>query len=112
MFGYRLRGRSRSKFGNVKVEAFGFKFDSKKERDCYMELRSQLDKGEIKNLQRQVKYPFVINAVKIGTYIADFVYEDARGNEIVEDAKGFRTREYIIKKKLMLALYNIEVKEV
>lgn len=108
----RFKIPSRSKYRNVKTRRFGQTFDSKKEADRYLELRSMLEQGEIKNLRTQVAYPFIINAVKIATYKADFVYEDARGNEVIEDAKGFRTREYIIKRKLMLALYNIEIKEV
>lgn len=108
----KFRIPSRSKYRNVKTTRFGQVFDSKKEANRYLELRSLLEQGEIKNLRRQVKYPFVLNSVTVATYIADYVYEDRYGNEIVEDVKGFRTREYKIKRKLMLALYNIEVKEV
>ena len=47
------------------------------------------------------------------TYVADFVYTDAEtGENIVEDAKGVRTKDYIIKRKLMLAVHSIKVKEV
>lgn len=45
-------------------------------------------------------------------YIADFTYRDSEGNFIVEDAKGFRTDVYKIKKKLMLWRYGIEIREV
>lgn len=45
-------------------------------------------------------------------YIADFTYRDSEGNFIVEDAKGFRTDVYKIKKKLMLWRFGIEIKEV
>lgn len=45
-------------------------------------------------------------------YVADFVYRDRQGRLVVEDVKGVRTKEYIIKKKLMLWVYGIEVKEV
>ena len=44
-------------------------------------------------------------------YIADFVYEQD-GKTIVEDTKGFRTPDYIIKKKLMLCVHKIKIKEV
>jgi hypothetical protein len=47
------------------------------------------------------------------SYIADFVYHDVKsGNLIVEDAKGFKTEKYIIKKKLMLWVHGIRIKEV
>lgn len=45
-------------------------------------------------------------------YVADFVYFDEQGQLVVEDAKGMRTREYILKRKLMLWVYGIRVKEV
>lgn len=44
-------------------------------------------------------------------YIADFVYTDDQGNVVVEDTKGFRTRDYIIKHKLMLFVHGIRLKE-
>ena len=44
-------------------------------------------------------------------YVADFVYNNQDGIEIVEDSKGFRTRDYVIKRKLMLWLYGIRVIE-
>lgn len=46
-------------------------------------------------------------------YIADFVYVDnATGRTIVEDTKGVRTREYIIKRKLMLYIHGITITEI
>lgn len=45
-------------------------------------------------------------------YRADFVYFDAEDNLVVEDAKGVRTPDYIIKRKLMLWLYGIKIREV
>ena len=45
-------------------------------------------------------------------YVADFVYLDEQGKTVVEDAKGVRTKDYIIKRKLMLWLHNIRIREV
>ena len=45
-------------------------------------------------------------------YIADFVYKDAEGRLVVEDTKGVRTPDYIIKRKLMLAVHGIQIQEV
>ena len=45
------------------------------------------------------------------SYIADFVYEEG-GNQIVEDTKGMKTKDYIIKRKLMLHKHGIRIREV
>lgn len=45
------------------------------------------------------------------SYKADFMYEE-NGKSVVEDVKGFRTKEYIIKRKLMLYQYGIRISEV
>ena len=46
-------------------------------------------------------------------YVADFTYTDANtGYFVVEDVKGFRTKDYIIKRKLMLWVHHIRIKEV
>ena len=45
-------------------------------------------------------------------YIADFAYQDKEGNTIVEDTKGVRTKEYIIKRKLMLYKHGIRIREI
>lgn len=45
-------------------------------------------------------------------YISDFVYTDVEmGKTIVEDTKGFKTKDYLIKRKLMLHIHNIKIKE-
>lgn len=101
--------------------ADGYVYDSKHEYHRYAELLLLQKAGEISNLQRQVKYPLIPHQrdgdtgkiIERGVdYIADFVYRDADGNTVVEDAKGARTKEYIIKRKLMLYVYNIRVFEV
>lgn len=103
----------RSKFNAVRCEADGIFFDSKKERDRYQQLKL-LERGrEIKNLKLQPAFPLIVNGVKIGTYKADFGYDDMRADqEIVEDVKGFKTPVYRLKKKLVAAIYGIEVREV
>lgn len=74
--------------------------------------------GVIKNLDRQVSFELIPALKENGkviqraiTYKADFVYEQ-NGKVIVEDAKGFRTEVYKIKKKLMRWKYGIEIMEV
>lgn len=97
----------------------GITFDSKKEANRYCELKLLEKAGEITHLQRQVKYELIPAQRLDGKvveravhYIADFVYKDKDGELIVEDTKGFRTADYIIKRKLMLWVYNIRIKEI
>lgn len=120
------------KYNNKKVIVNGIKFDSKKEAKRYQEL-SLLEKARvISDLQMQVKFLLIPAQYEIverygkkgqklqsGTkciekecsYYADFVYKQGN-NTIVEDTKGFKTPEYIIKRKLMLFKYGIKIKEV
>jgi len=118
------------KYGNSKVTLDDMTFDSKREARRYQELVLLKESGEISDLQTQVKYVLIPpqrepdtigprGGVKPGrlietecSYIADFVYKDKDGNEIVEDVKGYRTKEYIIKRKLALYLLGIKIREV
>lgn len=120
---------SKSKYGNRKVKADGIVFDSVREAKRYKELRLLEQAGEIRQLQRQVKYiliPAQREPDTIGprggvhkgklieherSYVADFVYEQ-NGETIVEDAKGFKTDVYLLKKALMLWVHGIRIREV
>ena len=125
------RYRSRSKYGNHKITIGGETYDSMKEYHRYLELLALEMAGEIKDLRRQVKYiliPAQREPDTIGkrggihkgkllekevAYFADFVYTDTgSGEEIVEDTKGVRTKEYIIKRKLMLYVHKIKIQEI
>ena len=106
----------RRKYGNQPVEVDGIRFDSKREAARWGILRLMEQAGEIRDLQRQVRFPLEVNGVKVTTYVADFTYRDPklpleRGSFVVEDAKGCRTREYLLKRKLMKAIHGVEVKE-
>lgn len=76
--------------------------------------------GEIKNLERQKRFTLTPTMrdrngkvlERPSFYIADFYYRDKDGKEVVEDAKGFKTPEYVLKRKLMLCTYAIQIKEV
>jgi hypothetical protein len=123
----------RRKYGNKKIKVCGLVFDSKKEYRRWRELGLLERAGEITNLRRQVEYILIpeqrgqsaekyTRGPKKGlckpgellerkvTYIADFVYEKA-GETVVEDCKGMRTKEYIIKRKLMLYQHGIRIVE-
>lgn len=95
-------------------------YDSKKEYYRAQQLKLWLRAGLISDLRQQVAFLLVPSQVnsegieeKPVRYIADFVYVDnATGLTVVEDTKGFRTPEYIIKRKLMLRVHGITIKEI
>ena len=122
--------KNKPKYKNRKVNIDGDVFDSMKEYWRYIELKHMQADGKITDLQRQVKYiliPAQREPDKIGkrggvkkgkllerevAYYADFVYRLAdTGTLIVEDTKGMRTTEYIIKRKLLLYMHGIRIKE-
>jgi hypothetical protein len=79
------------------------------------ELHAMQDGGLIRELEAhpQPRYDLVVNEVSVTRYLPDFRYVDAEtGEPIVEDVKGVRTREYEIKKRLMLACHGVEIQEV
>ncbi len=108
----------------------GILFDSKREARRWKELNLMLRAGLISDLRRQVKYiliPIQREPDRVGKrggkiqghllerevdYVADFVYRDKNGNEVVEDSKGVRTKDFVIKRKLMLWVHGIKVREV
>lgn len=106
------------KYRNEKTSLDGIRFDSKKEAKTYLKLKNMQEEGKISELRLQV--PFLLVPSQKGglrterpvKYIADFVYKDEDGNEIVVDSKGMRTPDYIIKRKLMKYLKGIEIVEV
>lgn len=105
--------KNSSKYRNKKTEVDGIVFDSTKEAKRYKELKLLLKTGHIGLLQRQVEYELNAGGTHSLKYITDFVYLDARtGKTIVEDVKGFRTKEYRKKKKLMKKVHGIEIKEI
>ena len=123
--------RNKPKYKNRKVNIDGVEFDLMKEYWRFAELKQMQAEGKITDLERQVKYILLPaqrepdttgkrGGVKKGkllerevAYYADFVYRLAdTGTLIVEDTKGMRTTEYIIKRKLLLYMHGIRIKEV
>lgn len=118
-----------NKYQNKKVTVNGVVFDSKKEAREWCRLKALEQAGGITDLQRQVKFVLIpaqrepdstgARGGKIKgkllerecAYIADFTYRQG-GELVVEDTKGVRTPEYVIKRKLMLQVYGIRIKEV
>lgn len=124
----------RSKYGARKTVFDGIAFDSKREADRYRELKLLEKAGKIKDLRLQVPfelipalYTYTGDVYKRGAkkgklkpskcierpvkYIADFVYTEILpapqyAITVVEDAKGMRTKDYIIKRKLFRYRYG------
>ena len=128
---YRIPSSGGGKFHNKKVTLEGETFDSKREASRWLELKMLQRAGRISNLERQKKFVLIpaqyepeITGPRGGkkkgrllerevAYIADFVYlDEGTGLLTVEDTKGVRTPEYIIKRKLMLWLKGIKIIEV
>lgn len=108
-----------NKYHAKKVTYYGETFDSQKEAMRWLKLRNMEQDGKISRLRRQVTYELIPAQYIDGKlverpvkYVADFVYIDENGQEVVEDAKGVRTPDYIIKRKLMLWYGNIRIREV
>ena len=110
----------RRKYHNKKVTLGDMTFDSKREANRWVELAIMQKNGEITDLDTQVVFelipaqrdPVTKKVLERAVhYVADFVYY--RGNEkVVEDTKGFKTPEYIIKRKLMLWVHGIRIQEI
>lgn len=124
------RFRRNGKYNNRRFYVDQIAFDSQREAMRYRDLQLLQSAGQISDLRRQVTYELIPvqrepdqvgprGGVKAGRvleraveYVADFVYKNEAGETVVEDAKGFRTHDYVIKRKLMLWVHGIRIKEV
>ena len=101
-----------NKYHAQKTQVDGVTFHSKKEANRYGQLKLLLQAGEISGLELQPQYPLEVNGQLITKYIGDFRYREKNGDLVLEDVKGTYTPIYRLKKKLVKALYGIEIKEV
>lgn len=119
-----------SKYRSKKITVNGETFDSHHEYERFCELQLLQRAGKVKDIQRQVKFVLiptqrepdtigVRGGVKKGeviekecAYLADFTYYTDTGDYVVEDTKGVRTKDYIIKRKLMLYVHGIRIQEI
>ena len=133
------RSLTTTKYHAKKTEVDGITFDSMREAKRYQELKLLEAAGQIKDLRLQVPYELIPAIREPDTidkrggkkkgklieraviYKADFVYLEKldipfsdceKWEEVVEDVKGMRTKEYILKRKLMLYRYGIRIREV
>lgn len=103
----------RQKYGATRTTVGGMTFASRAEARRYANLLMTEMAGEIRDLECQVLYRFVVNGVKVGRYTADFRYVDvATGEVVIEDVKGFAARDWPLRRNLMLACFGIAVREV
>ena len=123
--------KSGSKYHSQKVSIAQEIFDSKKEARRWLELKNLESHGLISGLQRQKKFVLIPAQYEPDTkgprggrikgkllerevaYYADFVYFDEEEKDfVIEDTKGVRTKDYIIKRKLLLWLNGYRIREV
>lgn len=106
----------RSKYHAKKTTVDGITFDSRREADRYLVLKSMEEDGAIEDLRRQVRYELIPAFDADGRhyrpvyYVADFVYVED-GKEVVEDVKGMRTDVYRLKSKLFAYRYGMSIRE-
>lgn len=106
----------RPKYRNKKVVVDGEMFDSEAEAKRWKYLRLRERAGQISHLERQPKFNFVINGRPVlsrsarypngrqVSYKADFAYFDGK-HRVIEDVKGHRTKEFILKKAIVEAIW-------
>ena len=100
------------KYNNKKTYVDGIKFDSKGEANRYKELKLLEKAGEIKDLELQPKFTLIPKnkGNRAVTYTADFKYIE-NGKTIIEDYKGYETKEFKLKKKMFEYFYeNLELR--
>lgn len=104
------------KYRNQIVVVDGVTFHSKKEASQFGLLKIMEKNGTIRDLQRQVRYDFIINGHKVGHYTADMEYTDvASGNKITVDVKSPVTRleqAYRLRVRLLKAIHGVTITEV
>ena len=112
---------SKNKYGNKKITVNGETFDSMKEYNRWCELKLLERAGEIYDLDRQHKFEIIPTQRDLDgnilersvTYIADFTYKEKKTRKlVVEDTKGYKTPEYILKRKMLLYWNGIRIREV
>lgn len=105
-----LKQPRKAKYGNRKTVVDGITFDSKAEARFYDGLKLREKAGEVANVELQKPFALTVSAQLIGTYKADFAFDDLVERRYrVIDVKGVETYAFKLKKKLMRACHGIEV---
>lgn len=110
----------RPKYGNVKVDGYDSKREARFARQLD-QMRLANDPAErVVEVREQVRFELIPPQCddkgrlveRKCEYVADFVVRFANGVEAVFDAKGVRTDVYVMKRKLMLQVFGIRIREV
>ena len=102
--------RRQTKYRAVRTTVDGVEFASKREAAVYRDLRLRVLAGEITDLELQPRFPLTVHGVKVCTYVADFEWQED-GARVVADVKGMKTPVYNLKKKLVRAIYGVDILE-
>lgn len=105
---YQEKTNKKNKYGAIKTQIDGITFDSKKEAEFYCNLKLQVLSGDIDGFCMQ---PVFILAPGL-KYKADFIVFHKNGHFEIIDTKGFKTKEYVAKKKVLEDKYNLKIVEV
>lgn len=105
---YNDKLNKKTKYGANKTSVDGHTFDSQKEADYYVELKARLAAKDIKGFCMQ---PTFMLAPEL-KYKADFIIFNNDGTTEVIDVKGYKTKEYIAKKKVFEDKYNLKITEI
>jgi len=115
---YKKLIKKKSKYHSEKLGGY----DSTREHKRALQLELMQKQGIISDLRKQVKYQLAEAQYVQGfngkpvcvrraiSYVADFVYI-RDGIEVVNDEKGYKTKEYLHKKILMKRILGIEILE-
>lgn len=105
-----LFGKTRvNKYNNVRTGKYASAAESARAAELWMLQRA----GKISDLVEQFNFLLIPaqGNLKPVHYRADFVYR-RDGQMVVEDAKGVATQVYVLKKKLMKLVHNIDIVEI
>lgn len=105
---YKDNNFKKTKYRSYKTSVDGHTFDSQKEAEYYNELKLLTQAKQINGFCLQ---PTFILAPGL-KYKADFIVFNTDCTYDVVDVKGFKTKEYIAKKKIFEDKYNLKIKEI
>lgn len=111
-----VKKATRSKYMAKKTEYNGHMYDSQKEANHARKLDIKFSRNEIKSWKRQVRMKIEVSGMHICDYICDFVVTGLNGQETYEDVKGYKKGQayqmFSLKKKLIKAIYDIDIIEI
>ena len=99
----------RHKYGAKRTQVDSIWFASAHEARAYSTLKLRERAGEITDLVLQPSYDLVVNGVSVGRYVADFAFTED-GQRVTLDAKGVQTETFKLKRKIVKAIYGIDIR--